>query len=207
MSNQRLLDEIKVDHDNIRDLLNRFNEAHGKKDEKLCTDIANTIIHEAAIHSDAEELSIYKMMDQHGMSQAAEQDRKHHQQVKQAMADLSSHGITTVGLDVYAKRVVEACQIFINHALEEEKDQIPRLCKALSEHDQSKAVDDFLQARKMAPTRPHPAAPQSGGMAQQAVGAMGKAADVAMDVGRDFVPLKHHHTNEHQHHREAKAAS
>lgn len=140
-------------------------------------------------------MSIYKMMDQHGMSQTAEHDRKEHQQVKQALADLDSHGISTVGLDEYAKRVVGACQLFIHHALEEEKDQIPALCKVLSEHDQSKAIDDFLQSRKMAPTRPHPSAPQSGGVAQQTMGAVAKAADVAMDTTRNFVDLKHHHSD------------
>lgn len=135
------------------------------------------------------------MMDQHGMSQIAEKDRKNHQEVKQAMAELSSHGISTVGLDVYAKRVVDACQLFLHHAVEEETDQLPRLCQTLSERDQEKAINDFLQARKMAPTRPHPSAPQWGGVAQQAMGAVGKAADVAMDMGRNFVDLKHHHSD------------
>lgn len=156
--------------------------------------VANTIIHEAAVHSDAEELSIYKIMDQHGMKQIAEKDRNEHQQVKQAMADLSAHSIKDVGIEVYTKRVVEACQLFLHHAEEEENDQLPRLVKELSEKDHSKAVEDFLQARKMAPTRPHPSAPQSGGMAQKAMGAMGKAADVAMDAGRNFVDLKYHHS-------------
>ncbi|KAJ1019391.1 hypothetical protein NDA16_004508 [Ustilago loliicola] len=195
MSSLRLLDEIKVDHDNIRDLLKRFQDAHQKGDEKLCTDIASTVIHEAAVHSDAEELSIYKMMDQHGLKQIVEKDRNDHQQVKQAMADLSAHGISDVGLEVYAKRVVEACKLFLHHAEEEESDQLPRLVKELSEKDRTKAVEDFLQARKMAPTRPHPSAPQSGGISQKAMGAVGKAADVAMDVGRNFVDLKYHHSD------------
>ncbi|SYW84050.1 uncharacterized protein UBRO2_05373 [Ustilago bromivora] len=195
MSSPRLLEEIKVDHDNIRDLCKRFQDAQKKGDEKLCTDIANTIIHEAAVHSDAEELSIYKMMDQQGMRDIAEKDRNDHQQVKQAMNDLNAHGISDVGLEAYAKRVVDACQLFLHHAEEEETDQLPRLVKELSEKDHTKAVDDFLQARKMAPTRPHPSAPQGGGMAQKAMGAMGKAADVAMDVGRNFVDLKYHHSD------------
>lgn len=76
---------------------------------------------------------------------------------------------------------------------EEEDDHLPRLVKAISEHDQTQAVKDFLKGRKMAPTRPHPSAPQSGGIAQQAVGAVGKAADMVMDQGRNFVDLKHHH--------------
>ena len=50
------------------------------------------------------------------MSQAAEHDREEHQQVKQAMADIDSHSIKDLGLDEYAKRVVDACQLFISHA-------------------------------------------------------------------------------------------
>jgi hypothetical protein len=61
-------------------------------------------------------MSIYTMMDQHGMHSTAEQDRNEHQQVKQLMAHLDSHGISTVGLDEYAKRVVEACELFLRHA-------------------------------------------------------------------------------------------
>ncbi|KAJ1589243.1 hypothetical protein NDA15_003749 [Ustilago hordei] len=173
MSSPRLLEEIKVDHDNIRDLCKRFQDAQKKGDEKLCTDIANTIIHEAAVHSDAEELSIYKMMDQQGMKDIAEKDRNDHQQVKQAMNDLNAHGISDVGLEAYAKRVVDACQLFLHHAEEEETDQLPRLVKELSEKGPRQGC---------------------GGMAQKAMGAMGKAADVAMDVGRNFVDLKYHHS-------------
>ena len=63
-----------------------------------------------------QELSIYKMMDQNGLSNVAEKDREDHQQVKQAMAGIDSNGISTVGLDEYCKRVVEACQLFLHHA-------------------------------------------------------------------------------------------
>lgn len=44
----------QVDHDNIRDLHERFKDAHNRKDEEHCAAIVNTIIHEAAVHSDAE---------------------------------------------------------------------------------------------------------------------------------------------------------
>lgn len=172
MSSTRLLDEIKIDHMNVQDLLNRFNEAYKQKNEQLCTDIANTIIHEAAIHSDGEELSIYKTMEDHGMNTSAEKDREDHQKVKQAMAELDTHDISTVGLDKYAERVVSACHLFLEHAREEEEEQLPQLCKILSENDQTKAIADFLNGRNKAPTRPHPSAPQSGGMVQEAVGAM-----------------------------------
>ena len=58
-----------------------------------------------------------------------------------------------------------------------------------------KAAREFLQARKMAPTRAHPMNPQSGGMAQMAMGGTAAAIDKAMDTmsGRQFVELKHQH--------------
>ena len=43
----------------------------------------------------------------------------------------------------------------------------------------------FLKARKMVPTRAHPAAPQTGGIAQKAAGETVQ--------GRDFAPLKYIH--------------
>lgn len=42
---------------------------------------------------------------------------------------------------------------------------------------------DFLKARKMAPPRPHPMAPQSGGLAQKAAGMQANLHDkVSVDV-------------------------
>lgn len=47
----------------------------------------------------------------------------------------------------------------------------------------------------MAPTRPHPSAPQHGGVTQAAVGAVGKAVDAAVNTSRKFVELKYHHSD------------
>ncbi|GAC96816.1 hypothetical protein PHSY_004400 [Pseudozyma hubeiensis SY62] len=184
---KNLLDEIKVDHDNIRDLHKRFHDAYKAGDHGHCEAIVNTIIHEAAVHSDAEELSIYKLMERFNMASAAEKDRDDHQQVKQAVSELDTHQISGAGLDVFAQKVDKACRLFIEHAEEEENDQLPRLCKELSADEQSKAVDDFLSASKMAPTRPHPSAPQSGGMTQKLAGGMSKPLDKAVEMGRKFV--------------------
>lgn len=63
-----------------------------------------------------QELSVYKMMEQHGFSFVAENDRDEHQLIKQKMAELDSLGPATVGLDVYAARVIDACNTFLKHA-------------------------------------------------------------------------------------------
>jgi hypothetical protein len=53
----------------------------------------------------------------------------------------------------------------------------------------------FLAARKKVPQRPHPSAPQSGGLAQKAAGMQANLHDkiVAKLTGRDFVDLKYEH--------------
>jgi hypothetical protein len=48
------LTHAQVDHNNVRDLHKRFVDAYASKDETLMTSIANTIVHEAALHSDGE---------------------------------------------------------------------------------------------------------------------------------------------------------
>ena len=105
-----------MDHDNIRDLLKRFNDAHKAGDQDLCEAPVNTIIHEAAVHSDAEELSVYKLMEKLHMTQVAEKDRQDHQNVKQAMAELDTNQISDAGLDTFAHKVDKACKLFLEHA-------------------------------------------------------------------------------------------
>ncbi|EUC54991.1 hemerythrin HHE cation-binding domain protein [Rhizoctonia solani AG-3 Rhs1AP] len=115
--------EILVDHNNVRDLYKRFVAAHQSKDEKSMNDIANTIVHEAALHSDGEELSIYKVLDAHGLHDAAEKDREEHQQVKQAMSHVDSNSVSSLGIDEFAKAVDKAYQLFNQHAEDEENNQ------------------------------------------------------------------------------------
>ena len=49
-----------------------------------------------------------------------------------------------------------------------------------------KLARDFLKARKMAPPRPHPLAPQSGGIAQKVAGMQGTLHDKVCTCGRSY---------------------
>ncbi|KAG9120539.1 hypothetical protein FRC07_003928 [Ceratobasidium sp. 392] len=187
--------EIMVDHNNVRDLHKRFTEAHRSRDEKLMNDIANTIVHEAALHSDGEELSIYKVLDKHDLHDAAEKDRAEHQQVKQAMSHVDSNSVSSLGIDEYANAVEKACRLFIQHAENEENVQYKQLSTELTEAEKADLARDFLKAREMAPSRPHPSAPQGGGIGQKLMGTMAKPVDAAISSMRDFVDLKYKHAD------------
>lgn len=108
--------------------------------------------------------------------------------------------------------ITKAVNAFLSHAEEEERDQLPKLINSVSAEENNvrcrafpyrqkltrwlqKMAVDFLKARKMAPTRPHPAAPQSGGMAQKVAGLQGSLHDKVVETlgGRKFVSLKYEH--------------
>jgi len=188
-------DEILVDHNNIRDLHKRFIDAHKSKDESMMTSIANTIVREAAFHSDGEELSIYKVLDKHGLNDAAENDRAAHQTLKQAFSHVDSNSVTSLGVDGYANAVDKACKLLFQHAEEEENDHYKKLSAKLTDAEKSNLAVDFLKARNMAPSRPHPSSPQTGGMAQKLMGGMAKPHDAVVNSMRTFVELKHRHAD------------
>ncbi|CAE6528899.1 unnamed protein product [Rhizoctonia solani] len=187
--------EILVDHNNVRDLHKRFIAAYKNKDEELMNNIANTIVHEAALHSDGEELSIYKVLDTHGLHDAAEKDREEHQQVKQAMAHIDSNSVSSLGIDEFANIVERACQLFIQHAEDEENNQYKQLSAKLSNEEKAALAKDFLKAREMAPSRPHPSAPQGGGVGQKIMGTLSKPADAAVTAARSLVDLNYQHAS------------
>ncbi|CEL54221.1 putative hemerythrin-like protein C869,06c OS=Schizosaccharomyces pombe (strain 972 / ATCC 24843) GN=SPAC869.06c PE=3 SV=1 [Rhizoctonia solani AG-1 IB] len=187
--------EILVDHNNVRDLHKRFTEAHKNKDEDLMNNIANTIVHEAALHSDGEELSIYKVLDAQGLHDAAEKDREEHQQVKQAMSHVDSNTVSSLGMDGFADAVQKACQLFIKHAEDEENNQYKQLSAKLSTEEKASLAKDFLKAREMAPSRPHPSAPQHGGAGQKIMGTLAKPVDAAVTASRHLVDLKYQHAS------------
>ncbi|CAE6422493.1 unnamed protein product [Rhizoctonia solani] len=188
--------EIMIDHNNVRDLHKRFIAAYKNKNEDLMNNIANTIVHEAALHSDGEELSIYKVLDAHGLHDAAEKDREEHQQVKQAMSHVDSNSVSSLGIDEFANAVERACQMFIKHAEDEENIQYKQLSAKLSTEEKAKLAGDFLRAREMAPSRPHPSAPQDGGIGQKI---MAKPADAAVTAARSLVDLKYQHASAAHH--------
>ncbi|KAL9933309.1 hypothetical protein V8E36_008027 [Tilletia maclaganii] len=75
---------MNIDYENIADLRRRFDEAHKIDDKTLLGRVATTLVEQASVHSDGEEMSVYKKLDEKGLHAIAEHDREEHQEVKQA---------------------------------------------------------------------------------------------------------------------------
>ncbi|EJF64872.1 hypothetical protein BD309DRAFT_979315 [Dichomitus squalens] len=182
-------EQIKLDHDNVRDLFQRYKQT-ADHDQKAA--IANTLIREMAIHGDAEEISVYNDYAALGLGDAAKHNKEEHAEVKRAVYDADA---TSMSHDDYDAVLEKAVGTFLTHAKEEEDEQHPLIKQRLSAEDNDKLARAFLKARTTVPTRPHPWAPQSGGVAQKAAGVQGAFHDKVIETveGREFVDLKYQH--------------
>ncbi|KAI0636684.1 hypothetical protein C8Q77DRAFT_518191 [Trametes polyzona] len=223
--------EIKLDHDNVRDLfercvhpafcagslsrrcrlLSRYKAATDLNEKMV---IANTLIREMAIHGDAEEVSVYNDYGSLGLGDTAAHNKEEHAEIKRLVYDADATRMTKPEYDNVLRKAVTA---FITHAKEEEDEQFPLILQKLTPEQNDKVARAFLKARTMVPTRPHPWAPQTGGIAQKAAGLQGAFHDkVCLDdlprcgvvsltpviqvvetiEGRQFVDLKYQHPSE-----------
>ncbi|EPQ57933.1 hypothetical protein GLOTRDRAFT_56434 [Gloeophyllum trabeum ATCC 11539] len=184
-----VLEEIKLDHDNVRDLWSRFQAATSREEK---ASIANTLIREMAVHGDAEEISVYNDYQRLGLPGTAEHNKEEHAEIKKAVYNADS---ASTKQDDYDEVLGKAVKAFITHAQEEENEQFPTIKAKLTPEENDKLAREFLKARRMVPTRPHPAAPQTGGVAQKAAGAFGSLHDKVVETvgGREFVELKYKH--------------
>ncbi|KAI0373411.1 hypothetical protein BV20DRAFT_735039 [Pilatotrama ljubarskyi] len=200
--------EIKIDHDNVRDLFDRFKAATDLKEKAI---LANTLVREMAIHGDAEcvrvpahsdefgtdgpihrEVSVYNDYSALGLGDTAAHNKEEHAEIKRLVEAADK---TSVEKPEYTDVIERAVTTFLTHAKEEEDDQHPLIRAKLSPEDNDKLARAFLKARKMVPRRPHPAAPQTGGLAQKAAGLQAHVHDKVVETvtGRDFAPLRFSH--------------
>jgi len=181
--------EIKLDHDNVRDLFERYKSASDKDERGM---IANTLIREMAIHGDAEEISVYNEFEKLGLGDTAVHNKEEHATIKKLVYEADTTSTDKPEYDSILKRAVST---FLEHAGEEEQSQLPMIKDKVSPEDNDAMARSFLAARKKVPTRPHPSAPQTGGMAQKAMGAKASMMDTLLETmqGRKFVDLKHQH--------------
>ncbi|KAG7091423.1 hypothetical protein E1B28_010460 [Marasmius oreades] len=183
--------EIKLDHDNVRDLFERF-KAATTKDEKGI--IANTLIREMAVHSDAEEVTLYNHFEKFGMGDTAHHNKEEHAEVKKLVYEADSASLDDPNYD---QTMSKAVSNFLKHAEEEETSQLPLMTSKLTPDQSNDIAREFIKARGMVPSRPHPAAPQTGGVVQKAAGMQGKVHDKIIEtMGRrkfKFTDVKYAH--------------
>ncbi len=145
------------DHRTVRSLFKRFQGARSAASKKSTVE---RLISELSRHSAVEEQLLYpvvgKMVD--GADELVLRSLEEHHVAKWTLEELSNMGPEN---ERYQAKVEVLAQVTLHHLDEEEAQVFPQLRKALGKKPLADLGTVMARARKAAPTRPHPRAPDS----------------------------------------------
>ena len=134
---------IKQDHRTIRRLFRTFEQTSKRSDRQK---IAEEIIEELSIHAAMEEQLLYSVLN------ALEE----HHTAKLLLAELDA---MKVDHERYAAKMHVLKEAIETHIAEEEESLLPRVEKAFDRDEQRAMAEAILAIKQVAPTHPHPGAP------------------------------------------------
>ncbi|MGW4833730.1 hemerythrin domain-containing protein [Amycolatopsis japonica] len=130
----------------------------GKGVDRHRKDLADHLIAELVRHSIAEEQHMYPAARKHlpDGDEVADHEIEEHAEAERVMNDLIGLEPTDNRFDELVGKLIEDVR---HHIEEEESDLLPKLQAACSPEDLRELGEKVLRAKEIAPTRPHPAAP------------------------------------------------
>jgi hemerythrin superfamily protein len=152
-----VVDELTSDHREALALLDRLANS---TDADQRRDLADTVIAEVVRHAVAEEMYVYPAMREHvpDGEQAVGHDIEEHKQLEETMKQLEAVDPGEPRFDSLVREMTEQLR---HHAYDEETEQFPRLRELISRDELVRLREKVDTAKKLAPTRPHPSAPNS----------------------------------------------
>jgi hemerythrin superfamily protein len=154
---QDVVDVLTTDHREVLDLLQ---EIKVSTDSEQRRDFADTVISELVRHSVAEEMYVYPAMKKHlpDGAEAVEHDTREHKQLEKTMKELE--GVPADQPD-FDRLLAELEEILRDHIQDEEAEQFPGLRARVPREELVEIAEKVEAAKKIAPTRPHPLAPNN----------------------------------------------
>jgi hemerythrin superfamily protein len=175
---------LKNDHKAVNELFKKFEKA-GDNAHKTKAKLVEQIIHELAIHAVIEEVAFYPFIK--GVSADLTDDvlesLEEHHVVKWLLSELETMSPEDERFDAKVTVLIENVR---HHVEEEEQDMFPRVRKMLSRSDLQELGEALANAKKVAPTHPHPKAPDEPPFNTIAAAVSG-LIDRALDTGRQAV--------------------
>jgi hemerythrin superfamily protein len=152
-----VVDELTADHREATALLDQILTS---TDPQARRDMADTVITELIRHSVAEEMYVYPVIrdtfpDGDGV---VEHDTEEHKELERTMKELEG---CHAGDSRFTELVSELRQQLHHHATDEENNQFPELRARVPREKLVQMREQVDTAKKIAPTRPHPNAPNS----------------------------------------------
>ncbi|GAA5133277.1 hemerythrin domain-containing protein [Pseudonocardia adelaidensis] len=152
-----VVDELTTDHREALGLLDRIAASTGAVERR---DLADTVIAEVVRHAVAEEMYVYPAVREHvpDGEKEVEHDIEEHKELEETMKRLESVDATDPRFDELVRTMTEQLR---HHAHDEEANQFPQLREHIPHDDLVKLREKVETAKKVAPTRPHPNAPNA----------------------------------------------
>jgi len=156
-SGRDVVDVLTTDHDEATALLA---EISATPDAETRRDLADTLIAELVRHSVAEAMYVYPAMRKHlpDGDQAVEHDIEEHKELEQLMKQLEGLEPSESRFDEVLGELASTLQ---DHVADEEGSQFPQLRATLPREELVALAGKVETAKKLAPTRPHPGAPNA----------------------------------------------
>jgi hemerythrin superfamily protein len=152
-----VVDVLTSDH---RDVTALIGEIWTVRDPMMRRDLTDTAISELVRHAVAEEMYVYPAMRKHlpDGDKSVEHDVEEHKQLERAMKQLEALDVSSAEFD---ERLRELETVLADHVQDEETEQFPELRRQIPHEELVELAGKVETAKKLAPTRPHPGAPNS----------------------------------------------
>jgi len=172
--------EIIVEEHRLVDTLGERYQAETNVKEKQ--GIAHNIIKLLSIHAVCEEASLYPWMRKNlpNGDKLVDHAIHEHQEIKEDLYNLDQMQIGDAGYDAALLKALKDTQ---HHVKEEESELLPQIKAQSSKDELEQMRTDFLRAKMMAPSRPHPSAPTEPPQ-NKIVAAATAPVDAVRDMGR-----------------------
>ncbi|RST09453.1 hemerythrin domain-containing protein [Streptomyces sp. WAC05374] len=151
-----VITELTNDHEEVEELFTTIEELPPGDDRRK--EYADQVTMELVRHSVAEEAYLYPAVREHvpGGEALAEKELADHAAAERLMKELEGCDAGHPQFDVLVNRLMTEIR---SHITDEENNLFPRLLDACSPDMLDDLGDKVRQAKRTAPTRPHPAAP------------------------------------------------
>ncbi len=161
MTSTEQADLVSVIVNDHRQVEQAFSELEsGTGDAEYRRNLTDHVIAELVRHSIAEEQFMYPAVRKYldGGEQLAEKEISEHQEAEQAMKQLESVDATDEKFEQLLRQLISDVR---EHVEDEEHNLLPKLQQACTADELRDLGSKVEQAKKMAPTRPHPSAPNT----------------------------------------------
>ncbi|UQU65855.1 hemerythrin domain-containing protein [Couchioplanes caeruleus] len=152
-----VIDVLTSDH---RDVTALIGEIWTIKDPMIRRDLTDTAISELVRHAVAEEMYVYPAMKKYlpDGEKAVEHDVEEHKELEQTMKALEDLDVSSAEFETALRKLEE---VLADHVQDEESEQFPELRRLIPADELTELAGKVETAKKLAPTRPHPGAPNN----------------------------------------------